>query len=117
VGRVGRRCTLATHTQAHLATRHAPSRSTLPLRLGLVDAELLLLPLAVPPAHGTTSHSNASATGSPQAKIDVATGKITRVVDIAEAPWRVIGLLLTPVVSVLVVLGEFYLGTGRTPGV
>ena len=69
------------------------------------------------PAHGTTSHSNASATGSPQAKIDVATGKITRVVDIAEAPWRVIGLLLTPVVSVLVVLGEFYLGTGRTPGV
>jgi len=55
--------------------------------------------------------------GLSQAKIDVATGKITRVVDIAEAPWRVIGLLLTPVVSVLVVLGEFYLGTGRTPGV
>ena len=86
--------------------------------------------------------------GLSQAKIDVATGKITRVVDIAEvsgrggavrdlssamfnignsikqrspshahthhpwrqAPWRVIGLLLTPVVSILLVLGEFKMG-------
>lgn len=44
--------------------------------------------------------------GLSQAKIDERTGKITRVVDIAEAPWRVIGLLLAPFLSVLIVLSE-----------
>ena len=31
-------------------------------------------------------------------EVDVATGKITRVVDIAEAPWRLVGLILTPAI-------------------
>ncbi len=47
--------------------------------------------------------------GLSQATIDPSTGKITRVVDIAEAPWRVIGLLLTPLLSVLIVLSELFL--------
>ena len=37
--------------------------------------------------------------GLSQAKIDPDTGKILRVVDIAEAPWRVIGIALTPLLS------------------
>lgn len=44
--------------------------------------------------------------GLTQAKVDPLTGEITRVVDIAEAPWRVIGLLLAPVVSILIVFSE-----------
>lgn len=47
--------------------------------------------------------------GLSQAKIDPETGKILRVVDIAEAPWRIIGIALTPLVSVALVLSEFYL--------
>ena len=41
-----------------------------------------------------------------QAKVNPLTGKITRVVDIAEAPWRVIGLALAPIASILVVMAE-----------
>ena len=44
--------------------------------------------------------------GLSQAKVEPTTGKILRVVDIAEAPWRVIGLLLAPLASALVILGE-----------
>lgn len=44
--------------------------------------------------------------GLSQAKINPVTGKIIRVVDIAEAPWRVIGLLLAPLASVLLVFSE-----------
>jgi len=44
--------------------------------------------------------------GLSQAKINPATGKILRVVDIAEAPWRVIGLLFAPLASVFVVFSE-----------
>lgn len=36
--------------------------------------------------------------GLSQARVCTATGKIERVVDIAEAPWRVIGLFATPVI-------------------
>ena len=39
--------------------------------------------------------------GLSHANVDTASGKITRVVDIAEAPWRVVGLLLAPFVAVL----------------
>lgn len=44
--------------------------------------------------------------GLSQAKLNQETGKIQRVVDIAEAPWRVIGLALAPVVSVVVLIAE-----------
>jgi len=37
--------------------------------------------------------------GLSQARVCAASGKIERVVDIAEAPWRVIGLLLLPFIS------------------
>lgn len=37
--------------------------------------------------------------GLSHATIDLATGKIKRVVDIAEAPWRVVGLLVTPFIE------------------
>jgi hypothetical protein len=47
--------------------------------------------------------------GLSQAKVNPATGKILRVVDIAEAPWRVIGLLLAPLASVFVVASEFFI--------
>ena len=36
-----------------------------------------------------------------QATVSEATGEITRVVDIAEAPWRVVGLALLPIISLL----------------
>ena len=39
--------------------------------------------------------------GLSHANVDTASGKITRVVDIAEAPWRVVGLLLAPLVAAL----------------
>ena len=35
-----------------------------------------------------------------QAEVDTATGQIVRVVDIAEAPWRIVGILLLPFISV-----------------
>jgi hypothetical protein len=47
--------------------------------------------------------------GLSQAKVDPATGKILRVVDIAEAPWRVIGLLLAPLASIFLVATEFFI--------
>lgn len=37
--------------------------------------------------------------GLSQARVCTATGKIERVVDIAEAPWRVIGVLATPLIG------------------
>eukprot|EP00747_Dinoflagellata_sp_TGD_P081642 gnl/TRDRNA2_/TRDRNA2_161395_c0_seq1.p1 gnl/TRDRNA2_/TRDRNA2_161395_c0~~gnl/TRDRNA2_/TRDRNA2_161395_c0_seq1.p1 ORF type:complete len:376 (-),score=75.12 gnl/TRDRNA2_/TRDRNA2_161395_c0_seq1:162-1289(-) len=37
--------------------------------------------------------------GLSHAKVDLATGKIERVVDIAEAPWRVVGLLVSPFIA------------------
>jgi hypothetical protein len=51
--------------------------------------------------------------GLSQAKTNPYTGKITRVVDIAEAPWRVIGIVLTPLISVLIVLGELAVFKGK----
>eukprot|EP00469_Lotharella_globosa_P005508 CAMPEP_0167791364 /NCGR_PEP_ID=MMETSP0111_2-20121227/11898_1 /TAXON_ID=91324 /ORGANISM="Lotharella globosa, Strain CCCM811" /LENGTH=214 /DNA_ID=CAMNT_0007684031 /DNA_START=231 /DNA_END=875 /DNA_ORIENTATION=- len=39
--------------------------------------------------------------GLTQAHLDPATGKISRVVDIAEAPWRVIGLIMAPLLNFL----------------
>ena len=44
--------------------------------------------------------------GLSQAKVDLETGLITRVVDIAEAPWRVVGILLLPFISLAAVLAE-----------
>jgi hypothetical protein len=44
--------------------------------------------------------------GLSQAKINPDTGKILRVVDIAEAPWRVIGIIFAPLASVFLVLSE-----------
>ena len=37
--------------------------------------------------------------GLSQAKVCVETGKIERVVDIAEAPWRIIGVALLPLIQ------------------
>lgn len=54
--------------------------------------------------------------GLSQATVNPQTGKILRVVDIAEAPWRVIGLLLAPVASVALFLGEFAVLKGGAPG-
>lgn len=54
--------------------------------------------------------------GLSQAKVDPLTGKILRVVDIAEAPWRVIGILLAPVASVLLFFGEFAVLKGGSYG-
>ena len=39
--------------------------------------------------------------GLSQARVCPETGKIVRVVDIAEAPWRVIGLLLVPFINIV----------------
>jgi hypothetical protein len=47
--------------------------------------------------------------GLSQATIDKDSGRILRVVDIAEAPWRVIGLAFAPLLSVGVLLSELYL--------
>lgn len=44
--------------------------------------------------------------GLSQVKLNPTTGTIKRVVDIAEAPWRVIGLALAPVISVFVLVFE-----------
>lgn len=46
--------------------------------------------------------------GLSQAKVCVETGKIERVVDIAEAPWRIIGVALLPLIqSAQLLLGAF----------
>jgi hypothetical protein len=42
--------------------------------------------------------------GLSHAKVDLATGKIKNVVDIAEAPWRVVGLALSPFIATLAAL-------------
>ena len=38
--------------------------------------------------------------GLSQAQVDPASGEIVRVVDIAEAPWRMVGILLLPFISI-----------------
>jgi hypothetical protein len=48
-----------------------------------------------------------------QASVCTETGKIRRVVDIAEAPWRVIGLMALPFINAVNSLNA--LRTGRTP--
>ena len=37
--------------------------------------------------------------GLSHANVDATSGKIARVVDIAEAPWRVVGLLIRPLLT------------------
>lgn len=44
--------------------------------------------------------------GLTQARVCTATGKIERVVDIAEAPWRVIGIMLLPFISAFSALSK-----------
>lgn len=44
--------------------------------------------------------------GLSQARVCTATGKIERVVDIAEAPWRVIGLIALPFISAVQALSQ-----------
>jgi len=44
--------------------------------------------------------------GLSQATVDPETGLITRVVDIAEAPWRVVGILLLPLITAVSALSE-----------
>jgi len=51
--------------------------------------------------------------GLSQASVCTETGKIRRVVDIAEAPWRVIGLMALPFINAVNSLNA--LRTGRTP--
>lgn len=50
--------------------------------------------------------------GLSHATVDPQSGRISRVVDIAEAPWRVVGILIAPVLSILVYFGEVFLMTG-----
>lgn len=44
----------------------------------------------------------------PKALIDPATGEIIRVVDIAEAPWRVVGILLLPLIAASSAISEVF---------
>ena len=44
--------------------------------------------------------------GLSQARVCSRTGKIERVVDIAEAPWRVIGLIATPFIAAVTALAQ-----------
>jgi len=53
--------------------------------------------------------------GLSQAKVCVETGKIERVVDIAEAPWRVIGIALLPAIQAAQVLLSALAPKGGSP--
>jgi hypothetical protein len=54
--------------------------------------------------------------GLSQARLCATTGKIERVVDIAEAPWRVIGLLVLPFISAVQVLSSTLSGSAEEAG-